>query len=84
MQQYEKAIELEPKNVIARFNAGVAYEDLERQDDAITRYLETLDLDITIAEAHFNLSRLYEAKNDVKASAYHLAYYQILKLTFDD
>ncbi|MFZ8952886.1 MAG: tetratricopeptide repeat protein [Gammaproteobacteria bacterium] len=84
LQQYEKAIELEPKNVIARFNAGVAYEDLDNQDDAIARYLETLDLDITIAEAHFNLSRLYEAKNDIKASAYHLAYYQILKLTFDD
>jgi len=81
--QYQKAIELEPTNVIARFNAGVAYEDLNQFDDAIETYLKTIDLDVTIAEAHFNLSRLYENKSDIKASAYHLAYYQILKLTFD-
>jgi tetratricopeptide (TPR) repeat protein len=83
LTHYKEAIELEPDNVVAHFNAGVAYEDLELFDEAILTYLKTIELDMTIAEAHFNLSRLYEHKSDIKASAYHLAYFQILKLSFD-
>ena len=42
------------------FNLAVLLEDLERDDEAMAAYRDALALDPAIADAHFNLARLYE------------------------
>ncbi len=58
------------------FNLGVLLEDLEREADAIVAYREALALDPQLADAHFNLARLYERARNPKASLRHLLAYR--------
>jgi tetratricopeptide (TPR) repeat protein len=57
------------------FNLGVLLEDLGRDADAIGAYREALALDPSLADAHFNLARLFE-RTDPKASLRHLLAYR--------
>ena len=47
-------------------------------DDAIVAYREALALDPQLADAHFNLARLYEKATDAMASFRHLLAYRRL------
>jgi tetratricopeptide (TPR) repeat protein len=58
------------------FNLAVLLEDLEREADAIVAYREALALDPELADAHFNLARLYERARNPKASLRHLLAYR--------
>lgn len=58
------------------FNLAVLLEDLNREPDAIVAYREALALDPQMADAHFNLARLYERAKDPKASLRHLLAYR--------
>jgi tetratricopeptide (TPR) repeat protein len=58
------------------FNLAVLLEDLERESDAIVAYREALALDPQLADAHFNLARLYERARNPKASLRHLLAYR--------
>jgi tetratricopeptide (TPR) repeat protein len=58
------------------FNLAVLLEDLGREPDAILSYRESLALDPQLADAHFNLARLYERARDPKASFRHLLAYR--------
>jgi tetratricopeptide (TPR) repeat protein len=58
------------------FNLAVLLEDLNREPDAIVAYREALALDPHMADAHFNLARLYERARDPKASLRHLLAYR--------
>lgn len=58
------------------FNLGVLLEDLNREPAAILAYREALALDPQLADAHFNLARLYERARDPKASLRHLLAYR--------
>ncbi|MGO9934587.1 MAG: tetratricopeptide repeat protein [Steroidobacteraceae bacterium] len=58
------------------FNLAVLLEDLDREPDAILAYREALALDPQLADAHFNLARLYERARDPKASLRHLLAYR--------
>jgi tetratricopeptide (TPR) repeat protein len=58
------------------FNLGVLLEDLDREPEAILAYREALALDPQLADAHFNLARLYERARDPKASLRHLLAYR--------
>jgi tetratricopeptide (TPR) repeat protein len=58
------------------FNLAVLLEDLNRDADAIVAYREALALDPLLADAHFNLARLYERVPDAKASLRHLLAYR--------
>jgi tetratricopeptide (TPR) repeat protein len=58
------------------FNLAVLLEDLGRRDEAIAAYREALALDPQLADAHFNLARLYEMARDRKASLRHLLAYR--------
>jgi len=56
----------------------VLLEDLDRESDAAMTYREALALDPQLADAHFNLARLYEKSKDTKASLRHLLAYRRL------
>ena len=58
------------------FNLAVLLEDLNREAEAILAYREALALDPELADAHFNLARLYERARDPKASLRHLLAYR--------
>jgi tetratricopeptide (TPR) repeat protein len=58
------------------FNLAILLEDLDREPDAIVAYREALALDPQLADAHFNLARLYERARNPKASLRHLLAYR--------
>jgi tetratricopeptide (TPR) repeat protein len=58
------------------FNLAVLLEDLHREADAIVAYREALALDPELADAHFNLARLYDRAQNPKASLRHLLAYR--------
>ena len=58
------------------FNLAVLLEDLNREPDAIVAYRHALALDPQMADAHFNLARLFERAKDPKASLRHLLAYR--------
>ena len=70
---YRAAAQAEP---FLSFNLGVLLEDLGRESDAILAYREALAMDPRLADAHFNLARLYERARDPKASLRHLLAYR--------
>jgi DNA-binding transcriptional MerR regulator len=61
---------------ILSFNLGVLLEDMRREGDAILAYRQALALDPLLADAHFNLARLYERARDSKSSLRHLLAYR--------
>jgi len=75
---YRKAIELNPDNVVALFNLGVALEDLRMPEEAILAYRTALAADAACADAHYNLSQLYEARGEGPAALRHLRTYRKL------
>jgi tetratricopeptide (TPR) repeat protein len=72
-QVYRSAKKPEP---LLLFNLAVLLEDLDREADAIAAYREALVLDPELADAHFNLARLYEGARNPKASLRHLLAYR--------
>jgi tetratricopeptide (TPR) repeat protein len=75
-QVYRSADKAEPVLV---FNLAVLLEDLARESDAILAYREALALDPQLADAHFNLARLYEhARNPQSALRHLLAYRRMM------
>jgi tetratricopeptide (TPR) repeat protein len=57
---YRLAICARPTVPLYWFNLAVSVEDQGRIAEAIVLYQHALDLDPTLADAHFNLARLYE------------------------
>lgn len=60
------------------YNLAVLLEDLNRESDAVSAYREALALDPALADAHFNLARLYERSEQPKAALRHLLAYRRL------
>jgi tetratricopeptide (TPR) repeat protein len=61
------------------FNLGVAIEDQGRRAEAIACYRSALACDDRLADAHFNLARLYERAGDLEsalAAVRHLRSYR--------
>ncbi len=56
-------------------------EDLGQTDLAATAYLKTIDADPAMADAHYNLSRLYEVSGDRPAALRYLRSYDQLTRT---
>ncbi|MFT4713519.1 MAG: tetratricopeptide (TPR) repeat protein [Candidatus Azotimanducaceae bacterium] len=71
---YETALMLEPDNILAAFNLGTLLEDLGRLKDAIAAYKKAG----AFADAHFNLSRLYELVGEHQEALKHLKTYRRL------
>jgi tetratricopeptide (TPR) repeat protein len=64
------------KEPVIAFNLGVLLEDMDRPAEAMVSYREALAMDPQLADAHFNLARLYQLSQDPKASLRHLLAYR--------
>ena len=73
-QHYHRALESEPENVLAAFNLGTLLEDMGRIHDAISAYKNAS----SFADAHYNLSRLYELVGQHTEALKHLKTYRSL------
>lgn len=64
---------------IAAFNLGVVLQDLERLEEAAEAYEAALEVDPDLADAHYNLSGVYEALGNPKGAFRHLKAYRALR-----
>jgi tetratricopeptide (TPR) repeat protein len=78
--QYRHALTLR-EHALAAYNLGVLLEDRGRAAEAIQSYARALSADPQLAEAHFNLARLYEKRGDRKAALRHFNGYRALTRT---
>jgi tetratricopeptide (TPR) repeat protein len=62
----------------ALFNLAVLLEDTGRQLEAIQCYLAVVELDPELADAHYNLARLYEVQGNQPHTIRHLSRYRAL------
>ncbi len=69
---------IDTAEALLSFNLAVLLEDLDRQDEAAVAYREALAQDPTLADAHFNLARLYEQAGNPKDALRHLLAYRRL------
>jgi Flp pilus assembly protein TadD len=59
VEEYKKALELEPENVDVMSNLGVTYYNLGQLDEAIEQYTKALELAPRDADIHSNLAAAY-------------------------
>jgi len=71
---YRQALTAEPDNILAAFNLGTLLEDMGRIHDAIEAYKKAA----SFADAHYNLSRLYELVGEHAEALKHLKAYRSL------
>jgi tetratricopeptide (TPR) repeat protein len=71
---YKLALSSEPENMLAAFNLGTLLEDAGRIHDAISAYKNAAEF----ADAHYNLSRLYELVGQHTEALKHLRTYRSL------
>ncbi len=74
-----KTIELNPNDVKAHFQLGVAYMNLNNSAKAIEEYQKVTVLDPSFADAFFNLGYLYAAKKDYAKA--EVMYSRVVKLS---
>jgi Flp pilus assembly protein TadD len=69
---------IDAAEALLSFNLAVLLEDLEREAEAAVAYREALAQDPALADAHFNLARLYEQAGNPKDALRHLLAYRRL------
>lgn len=65
-------------DALAQFNLAVLLEDQGRVAEAIERYLSAVALDPALADAHYNLARLYDLQGNAAHTLRHLRAFQRL------
>ena len=75
----EEAVVQCPGSALIHFNRGVALDHLERLPDAVASYEQSLLLDPTLADAHYNLGRLREQLGDKHGALRHFSAYRRLQ-----
>ena len=65
-------------DALAQFNLAVLLEDQGRLPEAIERYLSAVALDPALADAHYNLARLYDLQGNAPHTIRHLRAFQRL------
>lgn len=66
------------EHALAAYNLGVLLEDTARSTEAIRAYAQALAADPRLADAHYNLARLYEQQGDRRSAIRHLNGYREL------
>lgn len=73
LENYEKAIDLDPKNGIFYLNVGRVYSELKKNDDAaIEKFKKAIELKPDLAWAHQLLAKLYHRRNNDLEAIKHL------------
>jgi tetratricopeptide (TPR) repeat protein len=75
----KSAIALHPSHALLHFNLGVVCEELERFDEALLAYQIALQLDASLADAHFNAAHLYELRGESRDALRHMSAYRRLQ-----
>ncbi|MGH7463816.1 MAG: tetratricopeptide repeat protein [Longimicrobiales bacterium] len=75
--QYRQVLAMR-EHALAAYNLGVLLEDTKRETDAIHAYARAIAADPGLAEAHYNLARLYEQRGDQRAAIRHFNGYRAL------
>jgi tetratricopeptide (TPR) repeat protein len=75
--QYRTVLQ-QGEHALAAYNLALVLEDLGRQDEALRCYARAIAADPNLAEAHFNLARLYERRGDQPAAIRHFNGYRAL------
>ncbi len=65
-------------SAVLYFNLGVLMEDLRREREAVEAYREAILHEPGMADAHFNLSGVYERLGEAQAAFRHLLAYRRL------
>jgi hypothetical protein len=68
-----------PESALIHFNRGVALDHLELLDEAAASYERSLELDPTLADAHFNLAQLHQEAGDEQGALRHYSAYRRLQ-----
>jgi tetratricopeptide (TPR) repeat protein len=68
-----------PRSALVHFNRAVALDHLERLPEAAVSYEQSLALDPTLADAHYNLGRLREQLGDKRGALRHFSAYRRLQ-----
>jgi tetratricopeptide (TPR) repeat protein len=68
IDSFRRALNLDPRNVIATYNLALAYARLGKLDKAITGFSRTLDLDPQQQQARLDLGRTYELSGKTDAA----------------
>lgn len=64
IEQYEKAVEIDPQFYYSYYNMGLSYEERGQYDNAQIAYKKTIDINENFADAHMRLAHLYAIQND--------------------
>ncbi len=75
---YRLALASPEHRALAAFNLGVALEDQRLDDEALLAYARAIEADRTLADAHFNASRILERIGRPGDALRHLAEYRRL------
>lgn len=75
---YRLALERCGADGLLLFNLAVLLEDLERPSAALETYQSAIDAEPGLADAHYNLARLYEHLGDARHAIRHLGHYRRL------
>src|SRR6266699_2422399 len=67
-----------PEHATAWYNLGIALEDRRRINDAVKAYEQAIAADRRLADAYFNLARLYEHAGKRAAALRNLSKYRLL------
>jgi Flp pilus assembly protein TadD len=64
IEEYNKAVELNPNHLKAHMNLGAAYMRREEYDQAIDQFSAVIKLNYYHANAHYNLGYIYTLKGE--------------------
>jgi tetratricopeptide (TPR) repeat protein len=76
---YEAAYERGADDPLLRFNHAIALEDQGAHAAALKSYERAIELDATLADAHYNAGRLLEARGDSQGALRHFNAYRRLQ-----
>lgn len=59
LRDYNRAIELNPRDAFAYSNRGITYADLQHHDEALTAFTQAIEFDPQYATAYYNRGNTY-------------------------